>query len=1158
MKLTLRKGVFATLVTIMLLCLSFGLAACDSCGDEEHNFSEEWSYDDVAHWHACLDEDCDEVSDYEEHIPADEGSPNGGYVYYTCEVCGDEYRSDLYTYFVYVKNIGGAGVSGVSVTLYNQSGTALSTISSGSSGAVRFRNLEAGNYTAKINESTIPIGYSYDSAEDLTIEFTADYRTETFTLTPHLITEATMPSGTVYSLGSVVYDFEVTAYYHDGSSGTIKLSEYLEKYNAVVIQFWYTTCSPCLSEFPYMNQTYNSTTTSYYQKIGLIEFAYTAHDNLEYFQNFIQGSNGYDNFTYVYDTGNYYANYNVGYFPTTVVIDKYGVVAQIDVSSNPSYTYWNSLFEYYSADDYVPNYASSSTDSSSEDSSALIPDVDMPESGEIANAIVTTNSLTTKDTFEFSAYTEDGYLDIYSWPWLVSDGTAVSGVTNYIYTSNANKLGTYAILVIDVRLEAGQTFMFDYLLATEEDGDYFYVQVNTIKDGNVIDSCLEAKLSGTTSDWTTFYYPAQQSGYYQITLTYSKNTSVDEEGDKVYVSNMCLNTTTDVITSSTVVANADILYNAATYYSIDGDQYNYYPGVGYRNYVSVYLASDGYYHVNYNNSTAKTDGDDPDDDDPYLLADLMYVTIWNSDFSIWNIAEAYLYSSDEEYSSTGVVSETYTLNNGANTTYTVPANSYYTFTAGSGSVITLSSTNAASGSDLHDSSKLLSGESLTCTIYLKAGDVVTMTSGADGSTVAISTSGKGYLYDELAVLSASGQEASSYAQAIEDYSWVQNNCDWGYVPVDETLAEILKEVTYSYGTDSQHSNSNQWLEVCRYYIHYGKSHTDCASVENLAAGYGIRMAVDKGEAGDGKDLSFHANVEKAVLPRGFYYSFTATTEGVYYIYTDVPYNTADGTSVSGDAGVNPMLWITDKNGYGISENDNYDLTVYDKNGNVNTSSTATAYYNDNAYMYVYLKAGETYLIVCAMSYSEDTGEYDVYVHYLGATYSLFAPAATGDIYTYSYDESTETYTYYIPATYENIRVNDDGTYSVQNYNGEWTALYINMTGITYLNSSYKSYTIEQELSRGDDCYWTGTSYETMCDYLYDAQNNTDTAEDGTSLTGYVRADTTLVTLLNYYINGGTASTVSDYSDNAWIMTAYYVRVIDTYRSDSYRIIDTIS
>ncbi|MCD7729359.1 MAG: hypothetical protein LUI60_05535, partial [Clostridia bacterium] len=323
---------------------------------QTHTYSTQWSYDEVAHWHGCLDEDCDTVSDYEEHIPADEGSSNGGYVYYTCEVCGAMYRAEVYTYIAYVTNIGGAGVSGVSVTLYNESGTALSTISSGSSGAVRFRNLEAGNYTAKIDESTIPIGYSYNS-KDLTIEFTADYRTETFTLTPHLITDAEMPSGTVYSLGSVVYDFEVTAYYPDGASDTIKLSEYLAKYNAVVIQFCLIPSSITLSEFPYINQAYNSTIDSYYQKIGLIEFAYTGQVNLEGLQNYIQDSYGYDNFTYVYDTGNYYANYNVGYFPTTVVIDKYGVVAQIDVGSNLSFTYWNSLFEYYSSDDYVPNYA---------------------------------------------------------------------------------------------------------------------------------------------------------------------------------------------------------------------------------------------------------------------------------------------------------------------------------------------------------------------------------------------------------------------------------------------------------------------------------------------------------------------------------------------------------------------------------------------------------------------------------------------------------------------------------------------------------------------------------------------------------------------------------------------------------------------------------
>lgn len=1068
MKLNVRKGLLAILAVCFAVCLAVGLVACDKGENQNQNqnqngtqFSDEWTYDDVAHWHAALDADSDEISGYEEHIPVDEGVTVGSYVYYTCEICGAEYRSEKSTYIVYVKNIGDAGIAGVTVSLYDANNALISTVTSGVGGITRFRNLDAANYTAKVDSSTIPAGYSWEES-DLTVQLTDTVKSQSVYLTPHLI-EQSMPSGTSYSLGSVMYDFSYTAYYKDGTSGTVSLSDYLKDYKAVVIQFFYTTCSACLQEFPYMNQAYNysesSLGTNFYDEIALIEFDYTGlGDNLTLMQNFIANKYGYDNFAYVLDTAGIYSNFKVSAYPTTVVIDRYGVVAYWEEGSMPSVSSWTKLFEKYIAEDYVPNYSSVNNGSGDDDTIEIEkPDVDMPAGSDIAAAIVKTNTLTTADTFTFSAYYEDDLPDPYSYPWILNeDNTAIKGVTDYIHTSNANKLGTYSIIVIDVRLKAGEALAFDYYLSTELDGDYLYIQV---------DSVLQAKLSGVSDSWQTFYYVAQYEGAYQITLTYMKDTSVDEELDSVYLSNLRLESASSV--DGKQLATPDLLYNAATAYTTESDTAEYGPGYGYKNYVSVYLSSDGFYHVDIAGE-GKEDGDDPDDD-PFLLADLYYTTPWNNTLSVWNIAFGYLYSSSDE-----------------------------------------------EGEEDEDAAD------------------------TDDETT---TPGKGILY-----------ENKDYAQAIEDYTWVQQATTWGYVPINAQLAEILKAVVKSYGTVAQEGNENQWLEVCRYYLHYGAAHAEdetCLATDNIALTYGLRMPEYVGTIGsdnvEGNEFVIHANVIEPILPQGFYYSFTAETEGVYLIYTNEPYSDVYGTTEDGKTGVNPYGTITDIDGHKIAANDDFDLSTYsgkDSDGN------ATSYYNNNFLMYAYLKAGETYMIACAMSYQEDIGEYDVYVRYIGATYSYLTTATTDSYYTYRITEE-DTYEYYVPTVFSDYYSDNDGMYWAYNDDGTATPIYINMTGITFNNIGYSDYTIEKAIEAG---YWKGTENTTIRNYLAQALANTDVADDGTSLQGYVQATEELVKLINNFVNGGDTSL---YCDTAWFLTASYLRVINTYTVSAHRIIDTV-
>ena len=71
----------------------------------------------------------------------------------------------------------------------------------------------------------------------------------------------TMPEGTSYVQGDVMYDKTFNGM--DFKNGTAKdgvsmtLSSLLEENDLVVLNFWYSTCSFCLKEFPYLISAYD-------------------------------------------------------------------------------------------------------------------------------------------------------------------------------------------------------------------------------------------------------------------------------------------------------------------------------------------------------------------------------------------------------------------------------------------------------------------------------------------------------------------------------------------------------------------------------------------------------------------------------------------------------------------------------------------------------------------------------------------------------------------------------------------------------------------------------------------------------------------------------------------------------------------------------------
>ncbi len=990
----MKKILMTALTVALALACAFFAIGCNEQKKNGHNYSSTYSFDENTHWKACTDSDCTAKSDEKEHTFQLVGTNN------TCSVCGYSYNT-ANTYEVNLQTMGGTVLPGVTVTLYDANDTAVTSAKTNVRGRVRFNDLNPDDYVAKVDATTLPKGY-YVPEDEAEITLTADSMKATVKI-PSALIEEDIPDGHKYSVGAVAYDFRTTSVDSDGREKNISLSAYLAQYNAVVLNFWYASCSPCLAEFPFMNEAY----LEYQDKIAVIAINSGAETESEV-ADFVS-STGYDfdfvNDSAIFDT--YNSAFSVQAYPTTVVIDRYGAIAHIESGSIPSRSAWENLFSHYIAADYVPDYVYSYNGSGggNENDTLSKPDVEMPESEAIAQAVTTVNDYTSSDSFTYSAIDDE-----YSWPWIISER---EGET-CLKTSNKDRVNSYSVLLIDVELEAGQQIFFDYFVSTEIETDILYIQVDTV---------LQRTLSGEDSAWheDELLYVAMHDGKYQISLTYQKSVMNNVAEDTVYIKNLRIEE------GASVTGHYDLAYNATTNYTLDENADV--PGEyeGYLNHVAYYFnETDGFYHVALSGDASVKSASDP-----ILMADLYYSTPWNSN-SVWMLA----------YGGAGLFGEN-------NPDY-----------------------------------------------------------------------------------------VEGYFDAIEDYSWLQQNNDTRYVPLNKELHDILVDVVDDLGrkdhTNDPHNGVDQWLEICRYYVHYGTDGANdvCFSLDNTVEALKWRVAKDYGTMTD-DTLDVHVDVYSVHLPRGNYYRFKTTKAGAYLIRSLEPI----ASDYDPDA-QDTLGFVCDDKGNILAENDNFIIEVQgeeeDANGNMRKL------YDNNFYLYVYLEANKTYYVAGCFNDPYAMGEYDVRIEYLGATYSYFTSCATDPAYTF--DENDPNFTPFILPQMGKDRfyIGDDGNYYAQEFDGsQGSLLYIRLIGPTYFNS-YVDYTLEQMI----ESELIGVNQEEklyMRHLLVEARN---AYPEDHELYGYVPASEKLVAIINKMANGSDTEDSNTYSQTSWLLTAYYYRNIN--------------
>lgn len=143
-----------------------------------------------------------------------------------------------------------------------------------------------------------------------------------------------------FGLGDVFFDFELTL--PDGSDLT--LSSLLEEKKAVVLNFWFFGCQPCMNEIPHMQEAYSANDGS----VELIAINYTDGDN-DWITSLAE--TGGLTFPLAKGDASWGRMMNINASPTTVVIDSTGTVAFVHAGTMSAEEF-TAIFDYFTSDSY--------------------------------------------------------------------------------------------------------------------------------------------------------------------------------------------------------------------------------------------------------------------------------------------------------------------------------------------------------------------------------------------------------------------------------------------------------------------------------------------------------------------------------------------------------------------------------------------------------------------------------------------------------------------------------------------------------------------------------------------------------------------------------------------------------------------------------------
>ena len=483
---------------------------------------------------------------------------------------------DVVSHSITIKSAGGMALEGVEVYVYadETKSDMKGFTETDAEGKASVELAKGGDYAIVV--SGAPKGYAVEDTYSFN-GLAAD-----ITLTSALVPEESL-SGATLGLGDVMYDFSTV----DAQGNPVTLSALLEDKDMVLINFFYTTCGPCVNEFPYMQEAYEM----YQDDVAIV--ALDPLDDAATVAAF-QSTMGLT-FPMVSVQAAWSQTFGITGYPTSIVVDRYGVICLIEVGGITSLRPFTSIFEHFTADNYEQKIC---YNGANDVITTMKPTYEMPASEEIASTIHASE-------LPITYRAEEGESAEYSWPFIIAEKNGEA----CIKASNQGIEGSYAILYADVELKAGQAIGFDYLVSCEPTNDAMVV----IVDGEDIFQMSGYDEEGKETWKSCYPWVAETDGTYEVALCFLKDEADNQGDDTVYIKNM------RIVDASEVDTATYLPHQAAT--TEDGFEYTYVD--------IVYNEKDGYYHVREENG-------------PLLLANLMNYTQFNEEKTAWD----YVYDGD--------------------------------------------------------------------------------------------------------------------------------------------------------------------------------------------------------------------------------------------------------------------------------------------------------------------------------------------------------------------------------------------------------------------------------------------------------------------------------------------------------------------------------
>lgn len=301
-----------------------------------------------------------------------------------------------------------------------------------------------------------------------------------------------------YVVGDTMDDFTIKL--TDGTDVT--LSELLKTHKAVLLNIWATWCGPCRMEFPYMEEAYKQVSDD----LAIVAVSCEPTDTDEVIEQF-KKDNGLTVLPMAADTIGLTDWFDYTGIPTSIMIDRNGVICWQESGSITSVDTFMRLFTPFIADDYSESLVGFEIPK-------VAPTVEAPAVEDAAKALLAEGSDLTV-SFE----TEDEY----AWPWVVTE--------DGLKASNAGTDDSYAAVYTTLTAAEGDVLSFDAKVSCEQDYDYLQVTV---------DDKVAKRIDGE-ADWAN-YTVALTEGEHTVGFTFEKDEASSEGDDTAWVKNVKLAT----------------------------------------------------------------------------------------------------------------------------------------------------------------------------------------------------------------------------------------------------------------------------------------------------------------------------------------------------------------------------------------------------------------------------------------------------------------------------------------------------------------------------------------------------------------------------------------------------------------------------------------